>query len=139
MSGYTLKEHLLQLRSQLNEVDKKLKQLDNLVIQRNKLLIAIEIAEKSIPTIELLKKEENSGMEQDMIGLSIPDAIVKFLSETEKSYTVLNITRSILARGVKSNYKSAISTVRSSLTRLSNENKVKKRGLGYWSIYPLSN
>jgi len=44
------------------------------------------------------------------------------------------VTRSILARGVKSHYESAISTVRTSLTRLSKDNKVKKRGLGYWSI-----
>lgn len=132
-SEKTLKEHIFQLRVQLEELDKKLKGLEELQIKRNKIQIALEIAKESLPSSILLDNQD-PNITQDMLGWSFPDAVLKFLLEQQRPCTVEEIVDSVKARGVKSNSTSSGSTARSALYSLKRKNKVIQTSRNTWEL-----
>lgn len=131
-SEKTLKEHISQLRIQLEELDKKLSGLEELQIKRNKIYIALEIAKESLPSLISINTKE--GVEQDMVGCSFPDATYKFLLEQKKSCTVEEIANAVVERGVKSNARTFIATTRAALYSLKKKNKVVQINRDMWGL-----
>ncbi len=129
-SEKTLKEVLFDLKLQLDQLDKRLVELQE---KRNNTHNALNLLQNQYGVSNnLIVSEQHTNKYSS--HRSCVDVAYEYLTEQKRICSTREIADAVYSRGVKTTPESLMSTTSTALRRLCEQNKIKKIKKGFWEL-----